>query len=663
MAYKDFKDYIQKNYKKEIREALDHFVGCRHDTRGFHNVNVFNLCDQEVTNIQVLGLRCKDDIGYFIDMELGVKADIVTLAFGVDKDIEQSRESAWFTIRVRPQLHNGLHDFVIYDVDTYIPEKFSKEGELDQYLIPYIYADQLEEEADDFFAFYCDKAIYREGWTLPIDYIIGQLGIEYHEAPLPEKVFGRMYFRESEEDYYVRYPGFGTIPPQKKLVHGKVTPGTLLISPDNHFVFNDGTGLTTIAHEIVHWDKHQKFFEVLALLSDGEDSLSCEVTPDVSPDNLVGVEKAIWWAEWQANALAPRLLMPRALFIQLFEQIHKEQSRIPYKHTGEVMERTLDKLGKCFSVSKYIAKVRALQLGYKTAEGAWINVDGHYYRPFTFNPEALDDYETFVLDRKNYDRLMSSDAKFASLINDGLFVYTGYVVAINSPLYAKSVDEPFLSSTGVELTDYSLEHADLCCLKFKREYKPNDSYGDYYNLCYLSKDVNAEEFKEVRSIDYSKNQDVQAEAEGLKEYDDEGGRLAEILNSLPPTFWGTFDAHMNRLKKEEKLTNEEMHFRTGLSEKHIRELRKGDENVQRTTVYALAIAMHLHPYLSEDFVRKGGGYPLTQEGMFYRTLIERHYMEPLSYINEKLKSRGYKPWGDESKILDVDTNAIQEDKE
>jgi hypothetical protein len=258
--------------------------------------------------------------------------------------------------------------------------------------------------------------------------------------------------------------------------------------------------------------------------------------------------------------------------------------------------------------------------------------------------------------------LIASDVEFARLISDGLFVYTGYVVAINNPLYVKEADGHFMSSTGVELTGYALEHVDLCCLKFKREYKPNNSSGDYYNLCYLSKDVNASEFKEVRTIDYSVNKDVEAEARGLQEYKDESGRLAEILATLPPTFWGTFDAHMNRLKKTEKLTNEKLGFRTGFSERHIRELRKGDENVQRNTVYALAIAMHLHPYLSDDFVRKGGGYPLTQEGMYYRTLIEKHYMEPLSYINKKLKDQGYKPWGVEENILDLDENAIQEEK-
>ena len=116
---------------------------------------------------------------------------------------------------------------------------------------------------------------------------------------------------------------------------------------------------------------------------------------------------------------------------------------------------------------------------------------------------------------------------------------------------------------------------------------------------------------------------------------------------------------MNRLKKEKKLTNEEMQFRTGLSEKYIRDLRKGYQNVSPSTVYALCIGLHLHPYLSDDFIKKGrADFPLTKEGMYYRTLIERHYMEPLSYVNEKLKARGYKPWGVEDKIIDVGVETI-----
>lgn len=119
-------------------------------------------------------------------------------------------------------------------------------------------------------------------------------------------------------------------------------------------------------------------------MNEDEDSLSCEVNPQMSSDNLEGVKKAIWRAEWQANALAPRVLMPRTMFLELFNQIYEEQSKSPYFQTGDVMERTLEWLGACFGVSKYAAKTRAIQLGIDMADGAYLFVDGEYYPPINY---------------------------------------------------------------------------------------------------------------------------------------------------------------------------------------------------------------------------------------------------------------------------------------
>lgn len=91
-----------------------------------------------------------------------------------------------------------------------------------------------------------------------------------------------------------------------------------------------GTALNTMAHEIIHWDKHQKFFEILSLLNTDEVMLSCEVMPEVSPANLEGLKKAYWWAEWQANALASRICMPRKIFCGLLDQCFQEEMEKPH---------------------------------------------------------------------------------------------------------------------------------------------------------------------------------------------------------------------------------------------------------------------------------------------------------------------------------------------
>ena len=649
MVYKSFKEYIEANYDDLLRTEIERYVQEHHDGQGFHSLNVLSLLKQKVENLQVMSLSCRSDAGPRIEIDVHVKADVVSKGLGT-ADYNADRKTRWFTVCLKAILRNGLHRVEVVSVDEYYGGKFDKENALDAYLVPYISADQLEDLADDFTKFFYEEEKYT-GWGSPLKKILSELELTWYLSDLPMGEMGRMYFREKEETYdeWSFVPGRKL--PHIETVSKVIGPGTMLISKDRYFINGYGSRADTIAHEIVHWDKHGLFFEVLALLNDNETSLYCESEPTGSPDGLEGIAKARWWAEWQANALAPRYLMPRWIFEPEFHQRVEKYSGDDYLSLGERLEYAMREVAEVFEVSPLEVKLRALQLGYKQAEGTFLRCRGKEQPAFSFNPEALGDYQTFILDGKNGKRLYEEDPRFAELMDSERFVYTGFVVCINNPLYVKKTDDPMYPQ-GYALTDYALDHVDLCCLKFTRHYTRDDKAFEYYDACYLSRDVNAPEFKEARDIDYSVNEDVLAEEEGLKEYEDESERLAGILAVLPPTFWGTFDAHMNRLKKEKKLTNLEMEMRTGISERHIRELRKGDENVSRSTVYALCIGMHLHPYLSDDFVRKGGGYPLTKEGMYYRTLIERHYMEPLSYINEKLKARGYKPWGVEDKIMD-----------
>lgn len=651
MAYKSFKEYIENNYSNLLKNEIEEFVQKHHDGQGFHSLNVLSLLKQQVENLQVMSLSCRVDVEPRIEIDVHVKADIVSKGLGTS-NYDADRKTRWFTVSLKAILMDGLHDVETINVDEYYAGKYDKENALDAYLVPYISSDQLENIADDFTQFFYENATYT-GWGSPLKKILSEMELTWYLADLPEGEMGRMYFREKEEDYEVWSRVPDKMLPKIEKVHDVVAPGTMLISKDHYFINGYGSRADTISHEVVHWDKHKLFFEIMSLLNGDEKNLCCEAEPIGNPDGLEGIAKARWWAEWQANALAPRYFMPRWIFEPEFLQRVEKYAHDEYLSRGERLEYAMREVSEVFEASPFEVKLRALQLGYKQVEGTFIRVRGHAQPAFSFNAEALGDYETFILDSKNGSRLYKEDPYFADLIDSKKFIYTGCLVCLNDPLFVKKTEDKSYPQ-GYMLTDYALEHVDLCCLKFTRHYTRDDHAFEYYDACYLSKDVNVAEFKEARDIDYSVNKDVLVEKEGLKGYEEECERLVKILEALPPTFWGTFDAHMKRLKKEKKLTNEEMQFRTGLSEKYIRDLRKEYHNVSPSTVYALCIGLHLHPYLSDDFIRKGrANFPLTKEGMYYRTLIERHYMEPLSYINEKLKERGYKPWGEEDKIMDA----------
>ena len=76
----------------------------------------------------------------------------MTLELGTKK-YEAARKNKWFTITVRAMLKNGLHNMMVLSAEEYFSGKFDKEEALDEYLLPYIYA-------DDFTAFYCHNVAY-----------------------------------------------------------------------------------------------------------------------------------------------------------------------------------------------------------------------------------------------------------------------------------------------------------------------------------------------------------------------------------------------------------------------------------------------------------------------------------------------------------------------
>ena len=651
MAYKDFKSYIQAHYAENICAEISKFVNKHHDAHGFHSFNAFSLCEQGVENIQIKAMHCHDDIGPRITMDIHCTADIVMYSLGSRKTVAD-RRTKWFTVYAKAVLRQGLHDFSTTWAGEYVPTEFDMEDALDEYLVPYISADQLEDEAEDFYNFYCDKAIYHDGWALPVEYIFMEMGIQYYNAELPQNEFGRVYFREKEETVFEEYPdltGRSVRVPVKK----SIQPGTMLISDRRTFMGDFGTWVNTVAHELVHWDKHQKFFEIIALLNADEVKLSCEVMPEASPQNLVGVKKAYWWAEWQANSLANRICMPRQLFCMLLEQCFDEALQKPHRSTGEAFEDALVRVGQCFGVSDYAAKVRALQLGYKQAEATVVYRDAVFQPCYWFDASALGDHETFRINYAGYRNVYETNPTFRKKMDDGEYVYTGAVVAINDPLYvSKSTDE--FNYYGYELTDYALEHAHECCLKFKRTYKTVDNTDDFYSLCYLCKNVDASSFVESKTIEIEDNQDIEEQAKQLRLLQAEGERVISILERLPNSFHLTLDYLISRAKKEDgkKMTNLELEFRTGISERMIRAYRKGEENITPANAYALCIALHLHPILSRDLIHKAhADFPISKEGSFCEYLINNHFNESLLLINQKLDSQGYHLWGNPENLV------------
>lgn len=164
--YPDLKSYIQANYIDLLVGEVQKFVDKSYDGNGFHSINVLSLCKHEIDNLLVKTLSCHDDIGPRIKIDITVSADIVELGLGT-KRYEADRKTRWFTIYIQANLIDGLKDVVVLDTKEFYNRHWDKESALDQFLVPYIYTADLEDQADDFTSFYCSDAIY-DGYKLPV---------------------------------------------------------------------------------------------------------------------------------------------------------------------------------------------------------------------------------------------------------------------------------------------------------------------------------------------------------------------------------------------------------------------------------------------------------------------------------------------------------------
>ena len=593
--YPDLKSYLQANYLDLMQQAVQRFVDSSYDGSGFHSINVLSLCRHEVQNLEVKALTCHDDIGPRVKMDVGVSADIVELGLGI-KRYEADRKHRWFTVYLRGNLINGLTGVEVLDTKEYHNGKFQKDNALDQFLVPYIYSASLEENADDFTEFYCDGADY-DGYKLPIEHLFEEFDIKCFLADLPDSCFGRMYFRKANAIVYEADPDTGELVP----VEREIQPGTMLISRSKYFLGDDGTQLLTIAHEIIHWHLHKKYFQLLALLDDEMDMMSCEVEPSRYDDSMTVAQRAHWYAEWQANALAIRIAMPIALLRKAFAEISATEDKEQFP--GDIVENALRRIAKMFDVPIFAAKQRARQVGIEAADGAFVYVDGKWHEPFVFENGNLGPRQTYVIDRDSYEKLYRNNSDFAGLIDSGKYVYLGYVVCINDPKYI--VADFSGGRAKLKLSDYARENADECCLKFDfrstsylREMQ--DKY-EFYGESYLSKEVKADYYVEHTYDKYFNHKCVQTAEQIAKEvaaYNAAQDQEKQVRKEMASQGCDTFAESLKYHMKRKNVKVEELAERSGLSDTTIKNYRSGAipyppiENVM-----AVCIGLNLHrPY-------------------------------------------------------------------
>lgn len=628
-SYCSFAAYIEDVYYDNFHSRLKSYIYQNKDRLNLSSFSIPDPSYASLDDFHVMGVTFHESENDRIDFQVTVQADI-EISGKSRRDYDSDTVDRWFSIACSAILRNGLHSFTIKDISEYSSEKFKAEDALTKYLVPYVYAKDLDKHAEKFLERYYPQAL-ETPMPLPINEIINKMGLTVFYAPLTNGVFGQTYFNTATVDTYTSLVC-------REIVSTEIQSGTILVNPDVFFMKNIGTCNNTIIHECVHWDKHYKFFELQKLLNLKHQAISCAVVEDYRK-NLNQLEDELSWMEWQANSIAPKILIPEKTGKEKFNEI-LQCLRRGYRGTirdGYIMELAINEFADFFKVSTTAAKIRAFELGFEQAAGVFNFVDGVNYPPFSFKKGSLKRGQTFIIDRNNAIFESFFNPELMKDINAGRFIHAGGMMVINDPKYVQKVE-----GCEATLTDYALEHADECCLVFDRTTRVSTRYDDsFYRICFLCRDADSKSFVEAKyNPKEGKNEDVTKRAREMATIAEEAKRVSDILlDEVPSSFSSTLDYHI----KCRNYTNEKMEERTGISSRMIQDYRnKKDAKPTLQSVLALCIGLNLHPDFCYDLIAKAGYNIMNgrEENIIYRYLINHHHMENIYMWNEKLRDAG-----------------------
>lgn len=622
-------DLIKDLYYDRIYNELSNYVEDNPDDLGCSTYNVESPDEASLDSLKLHKIRVKQgsDNWLYFDV-IGIAELEISATVKGDREVDSVQQ--WFKISCSAQFDIVFSNFTIDEI--YVYNKYrSKENNLSEYLIPIIYKDQLDDVAESFLKKYYPRALI-EPTPISVWEVANRMGLNIKEVHITKNCtfFGQIFFSDCETQYYDIK--------NKKYKQLFVKRGTILVDPKVYFLRNLGCVNNTITHECVHWKLHKGFFDLQRTYNQDIVGTACSVEENTkAEENWTHYD----WAEWQANSLAPRILMPKNQTKQKVDELinyYKEQN--PNSSIIKIMKNVVIEMSSFYGVSKLAAKIRLIDLGYKEVIGINTFIDRSYIDDYSFDPSVLKDNQTFDIGIKDALFEYATNINFRELLDSGKYVYVDNHFCINHPEYV------YYNENGlIKLTEYALSHLDECCLIFDIE--ANKTQGiRFYQEKVLYRNAVTDRKIDLRFIHNFQNQKTDKTADEYKKIGLDAMQDAEIAMNLPTSFSGSLKAHMDRLDvKVEKLAE-----RSLVSVKTIQRMRNEvNYSPKLGSIIAVCVGLQLRPALSLDLVSKGG-YVFKQfdpEHIIYQFILNFYYLSTIYECNEILRSNSYKVLGKE----------------
>lgn len=484
-------------------------------------------------------------------LQVRARVDLTSVSFPVQVEAVARAEDA-----------KEMRDYAAY---------FSEKGlvRLSAGLVPELGEDDLDALAERLLAAYYPEALEKPR-RVDAHEMAERMGLSvvYRQIEPEGEIYGEMFFQETETPLYDAMRQHQVLAPVKRK--------TMVVDTTATFMGGMGTHDNTIVHECVHWALHGQAMALRrAQQPDSQEpAICCRVDGGAGragDDRLLEME-------WQANALARRMQMPRALFRRKAEEAwtrHNMQVITPNR--VEEIPGVIDDLAGFFGVSREAAKLRMLEVGFESVAGVYVYIDGRYLRPHNWRAGALARDETFSIPAEDAARLMVEDTDFARAAQGYLYVEGHFV--LDDPRYVTRGEDGALM-----LSDAARYHMDQCCLRFKVVL--GGAQARYGEFCLLSQSAGIP--LDPAYLSCSPEQ----QAEQLAEIRAERDRILGKIKASPEKAW--------KILIEWRETNQsELESVTGLSRETINKLATGKTPGNKQTVLLMCFALQLPPEISK----------------------------------------------------------------
>jgi len=526
--------------------------------------------------------------------------------------------SQWLVLSYEAIVTDKLESVTISDISIYTPGQPRKNDghAVSKNIVPILYKNDLDDEATNFLKKYFPDALEKP-MAVPIADIAANIGLEIIQGKRITdnfSIFGEIYFSAGKATVYDLF----------KIVSNtiEVNRGTILVDAYTFWERNLGCVNNTIAHEVYHWYKHRMYAAIKNILRN-EKTIACRC-----PSKIVYPGENEEWTdeqkmEWQANSVAPRILMPVETFRIKVDELYKQYNYEDSTIKAAVVTCIADELASFYHVSRQSALIRMKETG--------------YYEATSVLKELQETQQSFIIGQEEgYLEYIHND-HFREIIDSGLFLFVnGYYVINNNKYLAQ--DE----SGKYSLTEYAWENLDSCTIPFVM--KPARFKQDLkYPGLIMHR---AAGFDKLPQLDEEKAKEVLKLAKEMYDKKQAGFNLQkETMAILSP---GKSCCEMlSELFNFRHITKYRLEDLTGLGTEVYSKVKNGNlGNPTTRTIVAIACGLDLDLDETECLMKAAGrNFTYSDEERALKYCVFAFIGHPIEDVNDFLVENGFDPLG------------------